>query len=78
MRKLKRHFNKKFDELYSFKEDRMHQINDWRVSLKNVFIELGNCDEEEMKSIDQILEWSPKENPELDLPALQGKNANEW
>ena len=74
VRKLKRHFNEKFDELYTFKEERMMQINDWRDSLRSVLHELGTFEEDEMKTLQARLEWTSLENPELDLPALVGKS----
>ena len=73
VRKLKRHFNEKFDELYTFKEERMRQINDWRDSLRSVLHELGTFEDDEMKTLQARLEWTSLENPELDLPALVGK-----
>ena len=73
MRKLKRKFNEEFDKLYTFKENRMKQINEWRESLKTVLIELGDFDKQEMADMENKLQWTPKENPELDLPILQGE-----
>ena len=73
VRKLKRHFNEKFDALYAFKEERMRQINDWRDALRSVLHELGTFEEDEMKTLQARLEWTSLENPELDLPALVGK-----
>ena len=52
----------------------MSQINEWRESLKIVLIELGDCDPTEMVELDKKLEWTAKENPELELPNLEGKN----
>ena len=51
----------------------MRQINDWREALKNVLNELGIVDGEEIRSLEKRLEWTPNENPELDLPPLVGK-----
>ena len=76
MRKLKRHFNEIFDQLYEFKDERMRQINDWREALKSVLNELGIIEGEEIKSLEKRLEWMPLENPELDLPPLVGKIRN--
>ena len=73
VRKLKRHFNEIFDQLYDFKDERMRQINDWREALKSVLNELDITDGEEIKSLEKRLEWTPIENPELDLPPLVGK-----
>ena len=73
VRKLKRHFNEIFDQLYEFKDERMRQINDWRESLKSVLNELGITEGEEVESLEKRLEWMPLENPELDLPPLVGK-----
>ena len=70
---MKRHFNAEFDKLYSFKEERMRQINDWRDSLRSVLHELGTFEESEMKTLQARLEWTSLENPELDLPTLVGK-----
>ena len=77
VRKLKRHFNAEFDKLYSFKEERMRQINDWRDSLRSVLHELGTFEESEMKTLQARLEWTSLENPELDLPTLVGKYGSE-
>lgn len=74
VRKLKGYFNEIFYELYTFKEDSMSQINDWRDSLKNVLTELGSFDQDEKATLDNRLEWSPLENPELDLPSSTGKS----
>ena len=51
----------------------MKQINEWRESLKTVLIELGDFDKQEMADMENKLQWTPKENPELDLPILQGE-----
>ena len=72
MRKLKRRFNEEFDILYNIKQDRMIQINGWRNTLKTVLSELGDSTIEEMEELENKLQWTPKENPELDLPTLQG------
>ena len=72
VRKLKRHFNEEFDELYAFKEERMRQINDWRDALRSVLNELGISDGKEIDNLKHILQWTPNENPELDLPILKG------
>lgn len=70
VRKLKGHFNGIFDELYEFKNEKMRQINDWREALKSVLNELGILDGEEIRSLEKRLEWTPIENPALDLPPL--------
>ena len=72
VRKLKRRFNEEFDILYNIKQDRMIQINGWRNTLKTVLSELGDSTIEEMEELENKLQWTPKENPELDLPQLQG------
>ena len=72
VRKLKRRFNEEFDILYNIKQDRMIQINGWRNTLKTVLSELGDSTIEEMEELENKLQWTPKENPELDLPTLQG------
>ena len=72
VRKLKNHFNKEFDLLYDFKTESMRQINDWRDALKIVLNELGIVEGDEIKSLEHLLEWTPQENPELDLPPLKG------
>ncbi len=68
VRNLKMHFNKGFDEQYKLKAEVMRQINDWRDSLKSVLMELGTMDDEERTSLEKRIDWSPSEDPELDLP----------
>ena len=41
VRKLKQHFNQKFDALYAFKDQTMEQINRWLTHLKSVMVELN-------------------------------------
>ncbi len=76
VRKLKNHFNKSFDEQYRLKADVMRQINDWRDSLKNVLSELGTMDKNEKAIIEKRLDWSPSEDPELDLPTAARESIN--
>lgn len=74
VRKLKSHFNQQFDKLYTFKSEIMRQINDWRDALKSVLNELGMDDcGEEIEKLEKKLQWTPQENPELDLPELKGQ-----